>query len=385
MAEVVRCLSFHCGYVCRHAGACCTSGWPIPIERTPATVLDTAIGMGRLRAPVAWLRAAAGQPVDVAGVLATHAGACIFYDRGAVCGCQIQTALGHDALPTACQHFPRRYLLDDRGAALSLSHYCPTAAWRLFDATDEASIGHVTVAATPEGFDARGTWPPLLRPGVLMDFAGYDAWEAHLVETLAGRATVSRRHSPERTLARLAADARQLAAWQPGVRLLADEIAALRSSAQEDGEREQAAGQRQEVTGDTPEIDWEAESALVERARAAVIPGYAWQLPAGWRDDWERWVASRWPDAANVVGRYLAAHAFASWYAYLGDGVVTQVHALAAALAVLRLEVCRCCRRDGAALTRERLHEAIRQADLVLVHLIEPTALAAGLNQQAGR
>ena len=39
------------GYACRHSGACCTARWPIPIERDRALAVQAAIAAGRVHAP----------------------------------------------------------------------------------------------------------------------------------------------------------------------------------------------------------------------------------------------------------------------------------------------------------------------------------------------
>ena len=39
--------------------------------------------------------------------------------------------------------------------------------------------------ATLEGLDARDALPPLLRPGMLTDLDGYDAWEQRAIGVLA--------------------------------------------------------------------------------------------------------------------------------------------------------------------------------------------------------
>ncbi|HEX6465074.1 MAG TPA: hypothetical protein VFZ98_11490, partial [Vicinamibacterales bacterium] len=46
---VIRCLSFHAAYRCRHAGACCRAGWTIPFDAAEVDrVHDLQIGRGRL-------------------------------------------------------------------------------------------------------------------------------------------------------------------------------------------------------------------------------------------------------------------------------------------------------------------------------------------------
>ena len=44
-----RWLSCHVDYACRHSGACCRSGWPLPVETGVVVAIDGAIASGRLR------------------------------------------------------------------------------------------------------------------------------------------------------------------------------------------------------------------------------------------------------------------------------------------------------------------------------------------------
>lgn len=80
-------------------------------------------------------------------------------------------------------------------------------------------------------------------------------------------------------------------------------------------------------------------------------------------------------EASRVAGRYLAAHAFAAWTTYYGDGLQSTVLYLHVALAVLKTELAR-----GRALV-----EAIRQSDLLLRHLVDREALAERLLSVAAR
>lgn len=283
-------LSMHLPYACRHSGACCSSGWEIPIERSRVEAVTT------LRSPLAWLRPVNDGPEDVAGMLATSDdGRCVFHGDG----CEIQHAFGHDALPSACQHFPREVLIDPRGVFVTLSHYCPTAADLLFSHVGAVEIVEGPPAlphGDPEGLDARDVLPPLLTEGVLMDLEAYAAWESHMVKVLAGGAT-----RPENALARLRVHLAQLQRWRPRDGALVQWVSELPAEA----------------------------SVTVELSMCDV-----------------------------VLGRYLAARAFASWARYARGGVVSVLDALDVALA-----------RVLAHHVRLPLVEAIRQTDLELVHL----------------
>jgi hypothetical protein len=93
-----------------------------------------------------------------------------------------------------------------------------------------------------------------------------------------------------------------------------------------------------------------------------------------------RWVAPSWPTFATPVRRWLGARAFASWAALQGEGLRTTVASLHVALAVLRAEAGRACSEARRSLDAERLTEAFRRADLLLVHLADPEALARRLS-----
>ena len=302
-------LSMHVPYACRDSGVCCSSGWAIPLERVRVGAV------GAIRSDTSWLLPAAGAPEDVAGVLAVSAsGHCVFHRDG----CEIHRTVGHGALPTACQHFPREILIDPRGVFVTLSHYCPTAADLLFTHAGPVEIVEGPPAVPdgdPEGLDARDVLPPLLTEGVLMDLEGYSAWEAHMVRVL----TRDDEAPPEAALDALEGDFAILQRWRPGGETLAAAVAAL--------------------TG---------------RGQAATSG--AWSLP------------QHQPALADhvIIRRYLAARAFASWAAYQTAGVSAVIRSLREVLALLREHH-----------ARTPLKEAIRQTDLQVMHLLPRIGLAS--------
>ena len=261
-------------------------------------------------APASWLKRVDGAPEDVAGVLALREqGHCVFHGEG----CAIHGALGHAAMPAACQHFPRVVLIDPRGVFVTLSHYCPTAAAMLLDDDSPVSIVEGPAAlpdgAMPEGLDAREAWPPLRSPRLLMTLEDYSAWERDTVHALA--------HSdaPDKVI---------------------DELLGRRFAM--------------------------SDLALFEIARATVPTPYSERLaPALSERPYSARVEGR------VEGRFLAAHAFACWMAYEANGLLSIAIYLRLALAVLRTELGR----------QQSVVEAIRQSDLLLRHLIDRDALAA--------
>lgn len=136
-------LSFQKEYACRHTGACCSAGWIEPLED----------------------------------------GRCRHFDADPSGGCTLQRASGHGALPHACQQFPRVATLSPLGVSVTLSAFCPTAASLLLD-DGPFAIEAVEDTRTYEGLDARAVMPPLLRPGMLMNWDAVARWEELAVATL---------------------------------------------------------------------------------------------------------------------------------------------------------------------------------------------------------
>lgn len=118
---------------------------------------------------------------------------------------------------------------------------------------------------------------------------------------------------------------------------------------------------------------------LFEWARAAVPAPLAWPAAPDDLDRvWTERVAASWPDFTRVVARYRAAKVFASWATYLGDGPAAVLRLADIADAVLVVEAARQCLAAGRALDAELLKQAIRQADLLLVHYADGRVLSSG-------
>jgi len=382
-------------YACRHSGACCRSGWPLPVEAGVVAAIDDAVVRGKVwtvDGHADWLDEAAHAPGGVRGTFRQADGGCVFHvpappktvragSRERYCG--LHAGLGHAALPASCQHFPRICLMDDRGVRVSLSHYCPTAAAMLVDHDAPLAIVDgppaVPGRAVPEGLDARGQLPPRLTDRVLVDLDGLTAWEAHVVDVLAGQRAEA---TPERAVARMAADARRLTGWSPASgRSLSDAVAALSA----------------EGRGD----DFGAAAALLTDARtwtawfdvAAATCRGIW-VPDPPPEDLVRldgrFVAPVWPTHAPAAARYLAARAFGAWVTWQADAAVSLAAWLTLCHAVLRIECARACAVAGRALDRALLIQAVRQSDLWLVHYgderaVAPTLIAAGTSSPAAR
>ena len=115
-------------------------------------------------------------------------------------------------------------------------------------------------------------------------------------------------------------------------------------------------------------------SALASRAT------YTWrEYPDHAETNWNQRVARGWRAHGQVINRFLAAHAFAAWMAYQGSGAVSHITRLRLVLAVLRAECIRCCVHEDGELDARLLTHAIRQTDLLIVHLVDRASLTARL------
>lgn len=383
-------LSCHAHYACAHSGACCRSGWPLPVDARSVPLIDAAVVQGRVQTvddDPSWLHESAEVPDGMAGVFRQAANACVFHVPRASAGsphaddmrhCAVHAALGHEALPASCQHFPRVCLIDARGVRVTLSHYCPTAAAMLFDHEGPVEImrGPEAVPGTPvpEGLDARDEFPPRLTPGVLMDLDALSAWERLLVQTLAGPSAPE--GTPADALARLRLYAEHLSQWTPGNDTpLSDAIGALSAG--------DAFGAGASATG----RGFDGGPYRLERQRRAMrIVAQACRAPWTWPamppnlDDIDReFVAPQWPTFGPLVRRYLAAKAFGAWMTYQADATRGLVRWLQLAHDVLRVEAGRACGPARRPLDRDLLLAAVRQADLLLLHYADSLAVARTL------
>jgi hypothetical protein len=326
----------------------------------------------------------------------------------------VHRQLGPDALPAACRDFPRIVTLTPLGVSITLSHYCPTAAAMLFtpvilsdprppgDGSEalssnmpagERSGSTVAIVENPPGFppswpyeglDARDALPPLLRPGVLMDWPRLERWETFAVAVLGDE-----RRSPEAALDVLAAAAEEARRWTPEDGAFEGYFERVLSS------REARSGRatRDPQCDSTPGAD--GGSLARNRHSDALGMTKAWSLvadcvphrsplpppPEGLDDADARWVAPGWPSLARPVRRWLAAKAFASWSTLQGEGLRTTAFGLRVALRVLRAEAARGCAEAGRTLDAALLEQAVRRADLLLVHLADPEGLARRLGR----
>jgi hypothetical protein len=364
-------LSIHRGYACRHSGVCCTSGWTIPVEAPLFVRLQGALTSGTIAgpAPDATPLLPFPQPFDgCTGLLGTDdEGCCAFYDAEtaadeparndpSVGRCRVQRHLGHDALPHACQQFPRIAVLRPGSTAVSLSNYCPIAASLL--GSDEPPHLEEWGNMEPrllEGLDMRETLPPLLRPDALFSWSAFERWEAFVIATLAD----PRAHL-NTALSSIAVTAERLRLW--GLN---------------DGDFDACVERWLEEVDDRCDELAQPAIADVSRDYALVRSTVPDELNAPALPDLNaRWTvaAERLHDADAIVRAYLASRAWASWIGHAGLGVRSFVRWLRMARHVLTAEMCRPTResdRDNA----DAVVEAARRADLLLVHLATPTTL----------
>jgi hypothetical protein len=158
-----------------------------------------------------------------------------------------------------------------------------------------------------------------------MDWESWWEWERLTVDLIANS------DDPlAETMAHVRGAADQVRSWRPGDGPLIDRVRhAVR-----------AAPRRMTTTA--------ADARLGEVLRA---------IPDAWRP---RQVAHARPAPARVQRLFVAAHAFANWHGHLRGGLATWMHSVDAAFALVESGV------------------SVRDADLLLRHLADPQALAAG-------
>jgi Fe-S-cluster containining protein len=348
----------HAAYRCEHAGACCTAGWHIPVDAAALQELTVHFGThshDRLFVTEGPL------PDGAAAVLrADSAGRCLFFEQEQRL-CEIHRTLGPTLLPSACRHFPRVVLTDARGTFITLSHFCPTAVRLLFTRIPAQPVGappSLTLDGTAEGLDATSALPPLLRPGLLTDVDGYDAWERGGLDVL-GRDGLT----PESALDAIAAAAADVQTWTPGSGSLADAVSRAFDRV----------GVPEARLADPAEDARRASLARRSVPQGLAIAGDVADFDHGWRE-----IARWWPDYQQPVKRYLAARLFGNWIAYYGFGLHTVVEYLRVCVSVVKYEAARI---GAAARPEEVLIEAIRAADLLLVHQVDLRAFVQEINR----
>lgn len=279
-----------------------------------------------------------------------NAGVCWFRDKERR-DCAIHREFGEESLASACRQFPRVAVLEPGQTSVSLSHYCPTAAGLLFREPSGFRIVDAPEAFPStwpfEGLDARQAYSPLLRPGVLLGFDGLRAFESSAVAVLAApdvRAAV----------ARIAAAVERIRAWRPDlgrvpdwIRLAFDQAACVPAIHRASDPR--------------PTL---ADSIPPGSAQPPLLPAFAATFP------------EIEPRSDLALRRYLAARLVGGWVMFQADDLATVAAYLALCLdCVFLFESA----RDRTEPEVDRWREAIRGADLWLLHLCDPERLVANL------
>ena len=352
------CLDFHAGYQCRHAGACCES-WSVPAE--PQVVELVRTRHVRPNGVTGELFTSSNEPDGSTKwtVARDQRGDCVFFDRQGGRLCVIHRDLGADALPVACRHFPRKVMIDGRGTLISLSHFCPTAAASLLSAgalTIVEARPPLRLSPPIEGLDARDALPPLLRPGLLCDMEGYDAWERAGISLFAesGR-------SFETCLDVLAVATESIREWNPGGGTLAERVQADFQTAAEA----------------RLALDWSS-AQTIERVRLLTVGRVGDDLISldGFDESWNDHPGKRLDWFNSAMKNYLASRLFANWIAYQGRGLRTIVEWLRTCAAVVGHELLRRTGHSTVVPDPADFIEAVRSADLLLLHVLDSASFA---------
>jgi hypothetical protein len=241
-------------------------------------------------------------------------------------------------------------VIEPEGVSLSLSHYCPTAADLLFDGTRAFSL--VTNApAFPgtwpfEGLDATGTYPPLLRPGVLLGLDGLRAFEEEAVRVLATGDLWSSVGAIESAVAEVRS---WTAARGPLPPLIRSAFRAAYAPS-----RAEAGDPRRLLMSSLSEGTPPGERLPVFISPAPPVP----------------------PAVDLPLRKYLASRLFGAWITYQGDDLRTTARYLRLCLDTVRLFA---AGTGSGAPPLSSWKEAVRKADLWLLHYCDLERLARNL------
>jgi hypothetical protein len=332
------------------------AGWDIPAEPLVVSAVERHFG----RKGLVRLEPSTAGPAAI--LLLESNGACTFFDTAGHL-CSIHRDLGEGFLPSACRQFPRVTLSDPSGTWITLSHFCPTAASLLFFPAPiviVAAPATISLDGHAHGLDATEALPPLLRPGMLMDFDGYHAWESAAVSLLDSAAP-----DVNGALSALESASRDIREWCPGQRTLREAVLEAMRSASSVAS-----------TGD-PGDDRQAYSLALASVPSTLRPPSKDEGIGSRHAD----VDFLWREFDDVIRRYLASKLFAGWWPYLGLDLRSVVYAIRVHAAVLRTNLSRQLRRRDSG--RDAMREAIRDTDLLMVHLSDARALARLIAKQS--
>lgn len=353
----VQSLSFHANYRCRNTGVCCSSGWDIAVESSVEVRLRSELlrpGLALPNGPDGF-RPMVSPPVGCSSSLRRAGGTCWFHDRSRH-ECSIHRAFGESALPSACRHFPRVCVLEPDRVAVSLSHYCPTAASLLFRNRDTFKIMDAPAAFPAswpfEGLDVREAWPPFLRPGVLL---GFDGWR-ELERCVVGRLTAG--PDVHSGLAAIEAALDTLAKWR------ADD-SPITEFVRTSFARVESAGSPRRVSVNARDV---LAQSLPDAPNAPDLP----DGPPGRRS-----FSTYPPDIDLALRRYLAARTVANWIVYHADDI--RILGRYLRLCLDTVDLFALYRADVAECDPVAWLEAVRSSDLWLMHHCDPERIARNL------
>jgi hypothetical protein len=187
---------------------------------------------------------------------------------------------------------------------------------------------------------------------MLMDVDAYAEWERHCISVLEVSA------GARAALERIASATAAVQGWSPGSGSLAAAVERAFRQASPSGAAGDAIADRD---------DHLLAIASIPEGVAVPEPVSAPALP---RPDLESVLETF--DVA--IRRYLASRLFACWWPYLGLDLAGVVRAIEVHAAVLRCRISR--RLDAEVDRRSTVLEAIRDTDLLMVHLSDPRTLA---------
>jgi hypothetical protein len=203
-----------------------------------------------------------------------------------------------------------------------------------------------------EGLDARDALPPLVRPGMLADVAGYAAWEEAVMACLLDAADA------DAAFAAIERGTETVRTWSPASGPLRDAVAS-------------AFSRRSVAAGPAPLSE---PFALVHELTG---PHPLMEVPVDFDRRWGLINAGAEPAVHRIIGRYLAASTFGNWIAYRGQGLRSIVAWLRACHDVLRVQLARAL-PGGATLDPAAVVEGIRMADFIMVHTVDSLAFGRG-------
>ncbi len=280
----------------------------------------------------------------------TESGVCWFRDPERQ-DCAIHREFGEASLASACRQFPRVVVLEPSQISVSLSHYCPTAAALLFresaDFTLVESPKAFPVTWPFEGLDAGDSYSPLLRPGVLLGFDGLRRLETEAVALLS---------EPEfgTSILRLDAALDRIREWTPARGTVPEFVACcFRECLQRPLPQFEPGDPRPMLQGSVP-----------AGMKAPDLPEFA------------PWTSVVSPEVDLAIRRYLAARLIAGWILFQANDLVATARYLRLCLDTVHLFV---PARDPSEGESDRWLQAIRSADLWILHLCDPERLAQNL------